>query len=291
MAREAWGLWGETDEIGAANRIGPAAVRRAAGLVRQGRVIPLAQPLGAATPVPAHRAAPMHFMGRDGGDYAAGAKRPGGFQFAEDTVVLPLHTGTHLDALCHAWCEDLLYNGFPGATLRSTTGAQRLGVEKLPPLVTRGLLLDLRADGPLPDGTPIGPARLEAACARAAIAPEPGDAVLLRTGWLEAQEGRPRRLVSFEAEPGLDEAGARWLAAAGVALVGADNFAIEVLPFPPGRVFPVHQILLRDHGVPLLEGMRLAPLAAAGATEFLFVAAALPLQGATASPLTPVAVL
>ncbi len=291
MAREAWGLWGEADEIGAANRIGPAQVRRAAGLVRSGRVIPLAQPLRATTPIPAHRAPLMHFMGRDGGDYAAGAKRPGGFQFAEDTVVLPLHTGTHVDALCHAWCDDLLYNGFPGASLRSTTGAQRLGVEKLPPLVTRGLLLDFCADGPLPDGTAIGPAMLEAACTRAGATPEPGDAVLLRTGWLEAQAGRPNRLIAFDTEPGLDEAGALWLAAAGTALVGADNFAIEVLPFPPGQVFPVHQRLLRDHGVPLLEGMQLAPLAAAGATQFLFMAAALPLQGATGSPLTPVAVL
>ncbi|MGG5809491.1 cyclase family protein [Falsiroseomonas sp. CW058] len=291
MAREAWGRWGAEDEAGAPNLAGPAEVLRAASLVRTGRVVPLAQTLHAAMPVPGHRAGMSHFMGRDGGDYAAGAKRPGGFQFAEDTVVLPLHSGTHVDALCHAWCDDLMYNGFPGSAVRSTTGAQRLGVEKLPPLVTRGILLDLAQDGPLADGTPVGRAMLEAAAARAGVVPEPGDAVLLRTGWLEAQEGRPRRLISFDAEPGLDEEGAVWLAGAGVALVGADNYAIEVLPFPPGQVFPVHQRLLRDHGIPLLEGMQLKPLAEAGATAFLFVAAALPIKGATGSPLTPVAVL
>ena len=291
MAREAWGRWGEKDEVGAPNLAGPEQARRAAGLVRSGRVIPLAQPLHATTPIPHHRAPMMHFMGRDGGDYAAGAKRPGGFQFAEDTVVLPLHLGTHVDALCHAWCDDQLYNGFPGSTLRSTTGAQRLGVEKLPPLVTRGILLDLAVDGPLPDGTPIGRAALQEAAARAGVMPEQGDAVLLRTGWLEAQEGKSKRLISFDTEPGLDVEGALWLAEAGVALVGADNFAIEVLPFPAGQVFPVHQRLLRDHGIPLLEGMQLKPLAEAGATAFLFMAAALPLTGATGSPLTPVAVL
>ena len=68
---------------------------------------------------------------------------------------LPLHLGTHVDALCHAWCEDRLYNGFPGDTIRSTTGAARLGVEKMPPLVTRGVLLDLTMHGPLPDGRAI----------------------------------------------------------------------------------------------------------------------------------------
>jgi kynurenine formamidase len=293
VAREAWGRWGAEDEAGAPNAIGPEAVRRAAGLVRAGRVFPLAQPLHARMPVPGHRAAMMHFMGRDGGDYAAGGKRPGGFQFAEDTVVMPLHLGTHVDALCHAWCEDLLYNGFPSNAIRSTTGAARLGVEKMPPIVTRGLLLDLAsaAGKPLPDGHAIGRAALEEAAARAGVSPGPGDAVLIRTGWLEAQEGRPARLVSFDAEPGLDVEGALWLAEASVALVGADNFAIEALPFPAGTVFPVHQRLIRDHGVPLLEGLVLRPLAEAGATEFLFMAAPLPIAGATGSPLSPVAVL
>jgi kynurenine formamidase len=115
--------------------------------------------------------------------------------------------------------------------------------------------------------------------------------VLLRTGWWEAQQGRPARLVSFDTEPGLDVEGALWLAEAGVALIGADNFAIEVLPFATGTVFPVHQRLIRDYGIPLLEGMVLKPLAEASATQFLFMAAPLPIAGATGSPLSPVAVL
>ncbi len=291
MAREAWGRWGAEDEIGAPNAISADAVRRAAGLVRSGRVVPLSQPLHTRMPVPGHRAGLLHFMGRDGGDYAAGGKRPGGFQFAEDTVVMPLHLGTHVDALCHAWCDDFLYNGFPGGTIRSTTGAVRLGIDKMPPIVTRGLLLDLAVSGPLPDGHAIGRAALRDAAARAGVVPEPGDAVLIRTGWWERQATKPARLVSFDAEPGLDVEGALWLAEAGVALIGADNFAIEVLPFPDGTVFPVHQRLIRDHGIPLLEGMVLRPLAAAGATEFLFMAAPLPIAGATGSPLSPVAVL
>ncbi len=143
MAREAWGRWGAEDEIGAPNLIGPEQVRLAASLVRTGRIVSLTQPISERTPVPKHRAGVMHFMGRDGGDYAAGAKRPGGFQFAEDTVILPLHLGTHIDALCHAWCDDHLYNGFPGSTVRSTTGALRCGIDKMPPLVTRGVLLDI----------------------------------------------------------------------------------------------------------------------------------------------------
>ena len=290
MAREAWGRWGAEDEIGAPNLIGPEQVRLAASLVRTGRVLSLTQPLSGRTPVPRHRAGVLHFMGRDGGDYAAGAKRPGGFQFAEDTLVLPLHVGTHIDALCHAWCDDYLYNGFPGSGVRSTTGALRCGIEKMPPLVTRGVLLDIvRLRGaPAAPGEAIGRAELAAAAARAEVELGPGDAVLIRTGWLESQTSAE---VDFNAEPGIDVEGALFLADAGVAMVGADNFAIETLPFPPGTVFPVHQRLIRDHGIPLLEGMVLRSLAEAGGTAFLFAVTPLPVAGGTGSPVAPVAVL
>ena len=102
MAREAWGKWGDDDERGALNFIGTAEVQRGCGLVKQGRVFSLAQPLSKRMPVPPHRPRVMHFMDRDGGDYAAGARRVHGFQFADDTLLVPLHSGTHIDGLCHA---------------------------------------------------------------------------------------------------------------------------------------------------------------------------------------------
>ena len=291
MSQEAWNKWGPDDERGALNYVGPEQVRRATTLVISGEVLRLAQLLSAKTPVPAHRCGLQHFMGRDGGDYAAGAKRPGGFQFAEDTVVMPLHIGTHVDALCHAWYDDKLYNGYLGDTLRSTTGATRLGIEKMPPVVTRGVLLDLvRLKGRvLSPGESIGRADLEAAAAAAGIRPERGDAVLLRTGWLEAQKGVKQ--VDFNVEPGIDVEAGLWLAEACVAMIGADNFAVEVLPFPQGLVFPVHQCLIRDYGIALLEGLMLDPLVASGRHEFMFVASPLPIVGATGSPLAPVVIL
>jgi kynurenine formamidase len=291
MAEEAWGRWGPDDERGALNLIGPEQVRRAASLVRTGRPVSLAQPISDRLLVPSHRHKVMHFMGRDGGDYAAGARRPGGFQFAEDTVVLPLHTGTHIDALCHAWYGDKLYNGFSGNSVRSTSGAGHCGIDKFPPIVTRGVLLDLvgLGGGPLAPSEIVGRAQVEAALERAGLTLERGDAVLVRTGWLEAQQ--PGEQADFNREPGLDLEAALFLAEAGVAVVGADNFAVEVLPFAEGTVFPVHQRLIRDFGIPLIEGLVLKPLAEAGATAFLFVAAPLPVTGGTGSPLNPVAVL
>jgi kynurenine formamidase len=76
-----------------------------------------------------------------------------------------------------------------------------------------------------------------------------------------------------------------------VSLVGADNFAIEVIPFADGKFFPVHQRLIRDFGVPLLEGLLLAELGASRATQFLFLVAPLPIVGGTGSPVCPLAVI
>ncbi len=286
MAQEAWGKWGEQDERGALNQISADEVKGAAGLVRNGRVISLAQPLSAQTPVPGHRAPMLHFMGRDGGDYAAGGKRPGGFQFAEDTVVLPLHFGTHIDALCHAWYDDKLYNGFPSTGTRSTTGATRCGIDKMGPIVGRGVLLDMvRLTGrPLGRGEMVTRKMLE----DTGVQIQKGDVVLIRTGWIESKLSSPDY---YDGEPGIDVGAARWLAELGVAAVGADNFAVEPIPFPPEKVFPVHQCLIRDFGIPLIEGLVLAPLGEAEARSFLFMAAPLPIRGATGSPFAPVAVL
>lgn len=291
MTKENWHRWGAGDERGALNHIGPAQVRAAAALVTDGRVFSLAQSLSPRTPVPQHRAGIQHFMGRDGGDYAAGARRPGGFQFAEDTVVLPLHIGTHLDALCHAWYDDHLYNGFPQNATRSTSGAAHCGIDKLGPIVSRGILLDIAGlkGGPLPDGAAITRTDLQQAAAAVGIAPGTGDVVLIRTGWWETNDGKKN--ISFNSEPGLNLDAALWLAEANIALIGADNFAIEQMPFPDGTVFPVHQRIIRDFGIPLLEGLVLKPLAESGRAAFLFAASPLPVIGGTGSPISPIAVL
>lgn len=288
--KEAWNRWGEKDEAGAVNAIEARQIVDAAGLVREGRAFCLAQPISSATAVPKHRPGIMHFMGRDGGDYAAGARRPGGFQFSEDTLVMPVHSGTHIDALCHCWYDDQLYNGFEGVAVRSS-GATRCGIDKMPPIVTRGVLLDCAGVNgtELQDGTSIGLDLVRKAFDAARTEPLPGDAILIRTGWLERQSAGTA--VDFNTEPGIDVEAAEFLAENGVSVIGADNFALEVLPFPNGTVFPVHQRLIRDYGIPILEGLVLGQLAEAGATTFLFFCSPLLIVGGTGSPVAPVAVL
>lgn len=290
MAEEAWKRWGADDERGALNLIGAAETRHAASLVREGRVFSLAQPISSAMPAPPKRAHPVHFMDRDAGHYAAGARAPGGFQYSDDTLLMPLHLGTHIDCLCHVWYGERLYNGFEQGAIRST-GSLRCDAVSMGPVATRGVLFDFVAmkGAPLADGEAITGDMLQSFLEKNAIKLQRGDAVLIRTGWEETH--LPRGTADFNAEPGIDLEAGLILARADVALVGADNYAVEVLPFAEGTVFPVHQRLIRDYGIPLLEGLVLKELAATGRTEFMFTMSPLPIKGATASPVAPIAVV
>jgi kynurenine formamidase len=280
------GRWGAADERGALNLLGPATVSAAVATVASGEVVDLAQPLGEATPAPGGRGGVVHHMDRDAGDYALGGRVLGRSRFAEDSLTMSLHVGTHVDSLCHVWYDEELYNGHPQSAVRSN-GAKRCGVEKLGPIVARGVLLDLAAEAGLGRGEAVGRAALERCAARVGGDLRSGDAVLLRTGWYAASGDD-----YLTGEPGLDLEGAAWLAAQDVAVVGADNYAIEALAGETNSAgFPVHELLLRDHGIPLIENLDLEGLADRATGTFLFVAAPLPLQGATASPLAPIAVL
>jgi kynurenine formamidase len=286
-----WGRWGADDQLGAYNILTGQHVLDAVALVRTGLVVPLGQVLGPKTLVPPHRKQVERFMTRDGGDYAAGARRPGGFQFAEEVVSFAAHSGTHIDALSHAWSGDLLYNGHPSTAIRSTTGAAKCGAENLRPVVTRGVLIDMvaqRGRG-LTVGETIGADDLDRTLTAAGVSLRAGDAVLIRTGWEAMARSDPE--ACFEGEPGISADAALWLAARDVVLVGADNYAVEVQPSPPGTGFPAHQVLIRDHGIPLIEGLLLDELSGTGRAEFLLACVPSPVVGGTAAQVCPIAIL
>lgn len=286
-----WGRWGLADERGAVNTIDAAAVARGVAAVRENRIVSLAAPIvGGRGSGVVGRPPPQHFMLRDGGDYAAGLPERAGFGFADDWIALPTHGVTHLDALAHVWQDGLMYNGHPSTEVTSR-GARKCGIDKAGPIVTRGLFVDM-----VPEGTRwLGPGEaitLEAlgnAVEATGEALEPGDALLLRTGWLEAWQAGE---ADASAWPGLHAESADWLAAQDLSLVGADNIGVEAFPSVDQTCqVPLHIALLRNHGVYFAELLDLAALAAAGRASFLLVVAPLNIVGGAGSPVAPVAVL
>lgn len=288
-----WGRWGKDDERGAANFATAERIQKAASsIVRSGKVYSLAIPLQTAgVPVLPPRVAPQHFMRLDGGDYAAGLTRKGGFQSSDDFIALGTHTTTHIDALAHIWEEGRLYNDFSANTVRSN-GAKHCGIDKLVHLVGRGVLLDLctqRGLKHLPLGEVITSGHLEDCAIAQGIALHEGDIVLIRTGWMEIfrNEGSA---AFFEGEPGIGLEAAEWIGRKGFSAVGCDNWGVEAIPVEGDKPAPVHRRLIRDFGVYLMELFSLDELAADRVYEFLFVAAPLRITGGVGSPLNPLAI-
>jgi kynurenine formamidase len=275
--------WGEDDERGALNLQTTESVLAGLGAARTGRVYALGLPVQrSGQPHVAHRPAPQRLtLTSDTDDQmfaAFGAAAGTGSH--EDVVVLPTHEATHMDALGHVFDGDALYNGFPADSASTYGGLAHCGIEKAGPIVARGVLFDL---GPLPPGHVVTVAELEAC----KVSLTPGSVALVRTGWLEAFD--PMAGLTYE-QPGLGLDTARWLADHDVVAIGADNTAVEAMPFDGGGFMPVHVELLVRRGVYLLEHLVLAPLARDGVREVLFVAAPLPITGASGSPVNPVAI-
>jgi kynurenine formamidase len=252
------------------------------------------------------RPSPQHFMSFDGGDFAAGFRwnALGDDRcFAEDTVVIPVHgVTTHLDALCHQWAEEEMYNGFRGDAVRSY-GATKLGVERFEGLATRGVMIDLPALAgvdALPADFLVTADHLEAALERQGVTVESGDAVLVRTGWPETFKTDPERYGGLQ--PGVGASAGLLLADRGICLLGADNVAVNPhngfdgfantsIEDPRTKYrYDLHIPFLRNLGIYLLELLDLAALAADEVYEFQFCLAPLMIKGGTGSPVNPLAV-
>jgi kynurenine formamidase len=288
-AEETWfpSRYGAGDEAGALNELSAAGVVQAASLVRTGRVFDLAHVLDSAVPAFPGREFRQTLGAPDGG---IGHNQVG---WVVETVTAPSQIGTHMDALNHLRLGGRSYNGFALSEIAEEWGTNRLGVETLPQIVTRGVLLDiaaLRGVDRLEAGAVITPADAEKALARHGFAVEPGDAVLFHTGW-GTQWGTDNAAYSA-GEPGPGVALGAWLADHRVALTGCDTWSFgPVPPEDPDQPFVVPQILNTHHGVVVLENLRLAELAAAGVAEFLLVVSHTKLRGATGAWVAPLAIV
>jgi kynurenine formamidase len=206
-------------------------------------------------------------------------------------VAMYTHTGTHIDALVHFGLNGEVWNGFSAHQHLGDRGWRMGGAEALPPIVARGVLLDLpRAKGVdmLADGYRITRSDLIEAAAAQGVTLATGDVVLIRTGRMQVYEDAARYMQN---PPGLGLEAARYLIEeAGAMVVGADNLSFEAFPSEdPHNYVPVHTYLLAQQGAPILELVNLEGLARDGVYEFAFVGGGLKLRGADAAPLRPLA--
>lgn len=293
-----WGRWGEADQRGTLNFIGPEQVARATGLAHRGVAVSCAIEFNADGPMPDRgRYNPRHLMLETG----AGMQLPGGFQYADDVIEMSLQAATQWDALSHAFYDGQLYNGRSSSTITSAGASVNAITAVEDGVCGRGVLLDVAGSlgpGPLPLGTNISAADLETCAARQGVTVSTGDIVLIRTGAVGAAIAAGVWDPSFVFGPsaGLGLDCAEWLHEREVAAVAADNVAVEVMPGEAEDcLMPLHMVCQRDMGLIFGEIWDLESLLAActdaACFEFLLVAPPLPVSGAVGAPVNPIALL
>jgi kynurenine formamidase len=290
--------FGPDDEIGMVNLLTPALAREQLGRADGGKIFDLSVDLFMGMPTwtaggePPYNIWMVHTprgttvddpiaVGREQNDLVA---------WSADAISMFTHCGTHVDTLNHFGYHGRIWNGFSADDRLGSLHWQVAGPDRYPPVIARGILLDVPGAldlGVLPDSFAIGPDELDQALGKQQTELRPGDVVLVRTGRMSLW---PDPVGYLAREPGLNRAGAVYLAEKGAAVIGADNIALEQLPSAdPENWMSVHTYLLAEAGIPILEVMDLEELAGERCYEFVFIGACLKLRGATAGPLRPLA--
>jgi kynurenine formamidase len=284
--------WGSDDELGALNEVSPSKVINAAKLVKKGKAYNLSQLMEYGIP---------HIESHGPFFYATFRRHEDSLKFCPSknkvgSMSLRLemadHIGTHIDSLNHTSIDGRVYNGLEPSKITDVFGTIRLGIDKTPPILTKGILIDVaryKKCDILDDRYVISIEEIQAILNEDNVKLNRGDALLIATGW--GKLWMKDNVKYGETCPGIGLSAAKWIAEQGVAIVGADTWNVEVSPCEdPKESDAVHQLLITKNGIRIIENMNLQQLCQDRVLEFMFVCLPLYLKGGSGSPVTPIAV-
>ena len=285
--------WGRDDQIGAANRITPERTIAAASLVKTGASHPLGIIITPGMPAYPPRYTRLQVVQPEH-QYRTDASHKLGWKISanDDLVQMWLGTGPQIDGLGHLGEDGEFYNCHQGKDFAAITGLTKLDISQIPPMVARGVLIDVAKHfgvSHLSAAQPISTQDLQGAMKEQDITVREGDVILLHTGYTDAfLEANPELWGSTI--PGITNDAARYLASLKPLAVGADTWGLGAVPPKPGdKVFYDHAILLKQNGIYILETMNTGRLAEEAVKEFMFVLGQARLKGAVQMVINPVA--
>lgn len=282
--------WGPDDQIGAANRITEVSVLEAASLIKTGKTYSLGLTIDANTPAFPPRSLSLIIVQPN---QQEGARPNYGMTYNDDIFSGWFGIGSQLDGLGHLGVEGMYYNCNHARDFAAISGLTRLGIENVPPIVARGIVLDMAAHygvETLEAGQYFSVDDVKAVEKKQGTPVREGDVVLFHTGWTDAKlKSDPMAWVS--GEPGQSEEVANYLASKKVVAVGADTWGLDVVPPQvEERPFQGHVVYLKENGIYILEAMNTGPLVRDGAFEFLFVLGQAKVRGAVQMIINPIAI-
>lgn len=222
----------------------------------------------------------------------AGKKVNKRVSYTGEALMMPTHTGTHIDALCHFGLYGKIWNGFRAQKYLGDNGWHKAGAENIPPIIARGVLIDvasLKGVKALSKGYRISTHDLKAALRSQNVTLKKGDVVLIRTGYGSYFDNKERYLNNY---PGVSFDAIKWLVEKhDIILLGIDNLSLEAFPsMQEDNWIPIHTYLLAEQGMMFIENVNLEQLAEDQVYKFAFIAAPLKIRGACGAPIRPLAI-
>jgi kynurenine formamidase len=281
--------WGPNDQTGATNRVTPAVTKAAAAEIQSGKVVTMSYPLTDGVPLFGTRFTKTILTATSLAPGAAFGENQ--LTYMEDTWLSQSHVGTHIDGLGHIGRKDCYFNQIAMGKFINQNNMTKLGLEHLKSFATRGVLIDavkvFQAGGKfkgnpackkpcLDKGSLVTAADIQAGLKMYNVTLREGDIVIIHTGWGDLFEQFPAQNTLYNSgEPGITKDAAKWLVSQKIVAVGVDAWAVEVIPSEdPKEAFPVHNILITDAGIHIIENVRTdlmaAEAASTGRSTFFF---------------------
>jgi kynurenine formamidase len=281
--------WGPNDQTGATNRITPAVTKAAAAEIKDGKVIVMSYPLVDGVPLFGTRFTKTILTAVSLAPGAAFGENQ--LTYMEDTWLSQSHVGTHLDGLGHIGRKDCYFNQIAMGKFINQNNMTKLGLEHLKSFATRGVLVDMvkvyqaankfkgnaACKKPcLEKGTVITAADIQAGLKMYNVTLREGDIIAIHTGWGDLFEQFPAQNAVYNSgAPGIGKDAAKWLISQKVVAVGSDTWVVEVIPGEdPKEAFIVHNMLITDNGIHIIENVRTdlmaAEAASTGRSTFFF---------------------
>lgn len=283
--------FGPNDQIGNLNYLTPEKTLAASKLITKGKAYRLGVETNKSTPAYGTRTFSITVLqpGQAGGASLGPTKTT----YNDDIITGWVGIGSQIDGFGHAGIDNLYFNCNKAVDFTMPDGLKKLGIENVPAVATRGVLLDMAGyfnTDVVKEGTAFNRAEIEGAMKRQGIQSiERGDVVLFYTGWQKLVGKDNKRFISVN--PGLGRDGARYLASLEVAMVGADTANFEVIPFENGAgIYEVHQILLPLNGIHILENIFTEELVKDKVWEFLFTLGPARITGGVQAIINPIAI-
>jgi len=234
--------------------------------------------------------------------------------------------GTQMDALGHfayldqAWDKkgkppsdkSKYYSGYTQKDVKPTADSPllKLGIDKVPPIVTTAVLLDAKAykgnGAALKDGAIVTAADIEGMIKAQGLGWRgilPGDVVYIYTGWSERWKDPDTEKTYYTMGPGLAYDGAKYLEEKRAVLVALDNpFTDPVAKgmlqgkappapgTPKGLPFAIHHHNLTQSGIHQIQNANLAAMAQDKVWTSCTIILPLRSKGGSGSPVRPVAI-